>query len=69
VFFKFRPAWDLSYGIYIIHFPVLQWLVSLGLFRTHPYLGLLLELTLVLLLASSSWLLIERPMQRRKAAW
>ena len=67
--FRFRPRWDISYGIYIIHFPVMQWLVSKGLFVVSPYFSILVGAIVVTILASLSWLLVEKPMQRRKATW
>lgn len=56
---------DLSYGIYIIHFPILQTLVSLGAFKAAPYGALVLAAALVLGGAYASWHLIEKPFLRR----
>lgn len=56
---------DLSYGIYIIHFPILQTLVSLGAFDAAPYGALALAAALVLGGAYASWHLIEKPFLRR----
>ncbi|HHD72565.1 MAG TPA: acyltransferase [Epsilonproteobacteria bacterium] len=52
---------DLSYGIYIWHFPTVQTFISLHLFDTHPMLALLGLTSIVLLLAWLSWHLIEKP--------
>lgn len=56
---------DLSYGIYIFHFPLIQALVSLGVFKASPWGGVLALLVLVLALAALSWHFIEAPALRR----
>jgi peptidoglycan/LPS O-acetylase OafA/YrhL len=55
---------DLSYGTYIIAFPVQQLLVQAGVDR--PVLLLVLSALVVLPLATLSWRLIERPALRIK---
>lgn len=52
---------DLSYGIYIWHFPIIQTFISLHLFDTHPILALLGLTTVVLFFAWLSWHLVEKP--------
>jgi peptidoglycan/LPS O-acetylase OafA/YrhL len=66
-FFAFRfPALDLSkigdlsYGVYIIHFPIVQVMVSQGVFRYSERLGLLLASVTVLLGSYLMWHLIEK---------
>ena len=56
---------DCSYGIYIVHFPLLQVLVSFGLFRVNPWLGLGAATLGVLALAALSWHFVEKPFLRR----
>jgi len=58
---------DLSYGIYILHFPALQLLAALGVNRLGlpVYLGLGLAVTLPL--AAASWHFVERPALALKA--
>ncbi len=51
---------DFSYGIYIIHFPVLQWLVWNGWFRGAPFTSLLLACAVILAAAVVLWHLVER---------
>ncbi len=53
---------DLSYGIYLTHFPVIQTLVHFGVFKASPWGGVGLALALVVTLALASWHLVERPM-------
>ena len=58
---------DFSYGIYIIHFPVLQALVAFGVFGASAYLGLGIATVLVLVLAFASWHLVEKPFLRKSS--
>lgn len=51
---------DISYGIYIYHFPVIQVLVSGGFFRS-PFYGLVLTLVFTFILSVLSWIYIEKP--------
>jgi peptidoglycan/LPS O-acetylase OafA/YrhL len=52
---------DFSYGIYVIHFPVIQLLVSLGVFQIAPAWALLTTVGVTLGLAALSWHVIELP--------
>jgi peptidoglycan/LPS O-acetylase OafA/YrhL len=57
---------DISYGIYVLHFPVLQWLAGTSL-RSHGWGWFLAAgLGLTGLLATASWLAVERPCLRLK---
>lgn len=51
---------DFSYGVYIVHFPIIQLLVHAGLFARQPALGLGLTLLLVFMAAWLSWHLVEK---------
>ncbi len=64
---NFARYGDLSYGIYIIHVPVLQTLVSVGAFERNPFGALTLAIALVLMLAFASWHLVEKPFLRRSS--
>ncbi len=52
---------DLSYGLYIWHFPIIQALIAAGLFAASPYTGLLAAWGAALLAATLSWHLVEKP--------
>jgi peptidoglycan/LPS O-acetylase OafA/YrhL len=52
---------DLSYGLYIYHFPVIQTLIYLGWFDRSPLCGLLASLLITTVLAALSWVFIEKP--------
>lgn len=56
---------DFSYGTYVLHFPVTQTLVSLGLFAFSPWLGVAACAALVLPLSVLSWNLVEKRFLRR----
>ena len=66
-FGNFGRYGDMSYGIYIFHFPIVQTLVSFGVFRRDPWLALGIASGLVLLAAFLSWHLIEKPFLRRSS--
>lgn len=51
---------DLSYGVYIVHFPILQVLIHYRLFDVHPWRMLALTTLVVLGAAFLSWHLIEK---------
>ncbi len=56
---------DFSYGIYILHFPIVQTLISLGMFARSPWLGVATSAVLVLGAAVLMWKLVEKPFLRR----
>ena len=58
---------DLSYGIYIWHFPLIQIFIAIGLFSTHIWFTFVLLITIVLLLAWLSWHFIEKPFLSKKS--
>ncbi len=60
---------DLSYGVYVIHFPVIQAIVAIGLFAASPWLGLGAAAAAVLVGALAMWWLIERPALRADSAY
>lgn len=57
---NFGKYGDFSYGAYICHFPIIQILVSLGLYAFSPLLGLLASVALTLLAAILMWHLVEK---------
>lgn len=59
-------GWDLSYGVYVYHFPLLQALVVVGAAAWPPVALLAAGLALVLPLAALSWRLVEAPALRWK---
>jgi peptidoglycan/LPS O-acetylase OafA/YrhL len=59
---------DLSYGVYIVHFPIIQTVVALGLFAA-PWTGAGLSLAAALVAALLLWYLVEKPALRRDSAY
>ena len=57
---NFSKYGDFSYGIYILHFPILQAVVQSGLFNSNPYFAFCLALVLVLAGAFLLWHLVEK---------
>ncbi|MFN3886689.1 MAG: acyltransferase family protein [Aquabacterium sp.] len=57
---------DFSYGIYIVHFPVIQTLVQLGVFGAAPLLGMAMSLVITLGLAVLLWRHVEAPALGRR---
>lgn len=60
---------DLSYGVYIIHFPILQAIAAAGLFARSPALGAATAALACLAGALLLWRLVERPALRRDSAY
>jgi peptidoglycan/LPS O-acetylase OafA/YrhL len=58
-FGNFSKFGDFSYGVYIVHWPILQTLVALGATRLDPPIFLLVCLVLVYLAAFLMWHLVE----------
>lgn len=58
---------DFSYGVYIVHFPILQLLISLGLFKDSPWLMLSVAGLLILTIAVLFWNFIEKPFLRKSS--
>ena len=64
---NFGKYGDFSYGIYIVHFPILQTMIAYGYFQQNPWRDLLLAGILVLLMAYGFWHGIEKPFLRRSS--
>lgn len=58
-FGNFSKYGDFSYGVYIVHFPILQTLIALGAARWNPALFLLVSLPLIGLAGFLMWHLVE----------
>lgn len=58
---------DFSYGIYIVHFPILQLLITYDCFEGGPWRTLLLAMALVMTAAILLWHFIEKPFLRRSS--
>lgn len=58
---------DFSYGIYIVHFPILQLLIEHGVFARSPWLGLLAAILLAVAAAILLWHFVEKRFLRRSS--
>lgn len=52
---------DFSYGTYVLHWPIIQTVIALGLYQTHPWLAMALSVFLVAVGAIFSWFVVEKP--------
>lgn len=57
---RFGKYGDFSYGIYILHFPIIQLLVYSGAFRDRPWVFLALALCLTMAGAVALWFGVEK---------
>ncbi|MCX7103467.1 MAG: acyltransferase [Methylobacter sp.] len=64
---NFGKYGDFSYGMYIVHFPILQILISFGLFKESPWLMLTVAGLLILTIAILFWNFIEKPFLRKSS--
>lgn len=60
-----QPRNDLSYGLYLWHFPLVQATVALGVFAWQPWAGVIVATGLTIVMAWASWRWIEAPFLRR----
>ena len=59
---------DLSYGLYIVHFPIIQTVIALGLFAS-PLIGVAVSAVASLAASLLLWHLVERPALRTDSAY
>jgi peptidoglycan/LPS O-acetylase OafA/YrhL len=59
-FGNFSKYGDFSYGVYIVHWPILQTLTSLRIIKINPYLFFVLAVSLIGLAAFLMWHLVEK---------
>jgi peptidoglycan/LPS O-acetylase OafA/YrhL len=59
---------DISYGLYITHFPIIQVVVAAGLFGS-PWIGAGISLVATVTAAAILWRVVERPSLRRDSAY
>ena len=60
---------DISYGLYIVHFPIIQCAVTLNLFAANPWLGVAASATTSVIAALLLWHFVEKPALRRDSAY
>jgi peptidoglycan/LPS O-acetylase OafA/YrhL len=52
---------DFSYGTYVLHCPIIQMLIALGIFHAHPLSAVALVFVVVAILSIASWNFVEKP--------
>jgi peptidoglycan/LPS O-acetylase OafA/YrhL len=65
-FISFRKFGDISYGVYIFHFPIIQIVAATVGFDQDPFVKSAFVLSLTFVLAFASWHLLEKKMIRMK---
>ena len=58
---------DISYGIYLYHFPIVQLLIELGLFKNNIWFGFVSTFVCTIAIALLSWHLIEKKILKRNS--
>lgn len=56
---------DLSYGIYLFHFPTIQYLEHLGVYAWNAWIGFIISIIMTLSMATISWHMIEKKFLQR----
>jgi len=64
---NFGKYGDFSYGIYIVHFPILQVLIQYGLFDYSPVVALVTASILILSISYLSWHIVEKRFLRKSS--
>lgn len=63
----FSKFGDFSYGIYILHFPILQLLISNHILEDYPILFLILASLTVLISSVFLWIFVEKPFLKKSS--
>ena len=58
-FGNFSKHGDFSYGVYIVHWPILQILIAVGFLRCGPWVFMLISLSTIALASMLMWHLVE----------
>lgn len=64
---NFDKYGDFSYGIYIVHFPILQLFIAQGWFNQQPWIMLIVACGTIVFAAFLLWHLIEKPFLRKSS--
>jgi peptidoglycan/LPS O-acetylase OafA/YrhL len=58
---------DLSYGVYIVHFPILQAMISQGIFINYPFSAFGFAVVAVVISSYISWHVVEKPFLQKSS--
>ena len=65
--FTFLRRYDnIAYGIYLFHFPVIQFVVWLGIDKINIHLALISSILCTILISLVSWFLLEKPVLQKR---
>ena len=64
---NFGKFGDSSYGIYIMHFPILQALIAYGIFKESPWMMLLLAGVIMMISSFLLWHFVEKKFLRKSS--
>lgn len=66
--FFFKKFDNITYGLYLYHFPVIQTLILFGVTKQNNTIGFILTVIITSVLAVISWYAIEKPMMKKDIA-
>ena len=66
--FFFKKFDNITYGLYLYHFPVIQTLILFGVPKQNNTIGFILTVIITSVLAAISWYAIEKPMMKKDIA-
>jgi len=58
---------DISYGIYLYHFPIIQLIIFSGLFKLNAWIGLFSVFLLTITMSLLSWHIVEKKLLKRSS--
>lgn len=58
---------DISYGIYLYHFPIIQFFLYFGIFKFNPWFGLGVSILTTVIIAFCSWHFVEKRILKRNS--
>ena len=58
---------DISYGIYLYHFPIIQLIIFSGLFKLNAWIGLFSVFLLTITISLLSWHIVEKKLLKRSS--
>ena len=71
LFFPYLGNWgkygDITYGVYVYHFPILQIFTTFGLFDENPWVSFSFFILSILIMSGCSYHFIERPFLRKSS--
>lgn len=63
---NFGKYGDFSYGMYLVHFPIIQIFVQENMYKNYSYAGFLFSISIILAASFLIWNFIEKPILKKK---